>query len=89
MFVELESESGGYRDVAGQIERLSKVPGSRLIPVQEVLFVALLLETGLLLMLIPWSALWERNYFVEWSPVLTGAADQQLHARRRSPALAS
>ena len=24
-------------------------------------------------MLIPWSALWERNYFVEWSPVLTGA----------------
>ena len=25
VFVELESESGGYRDVAGQIERLSKV----------------------------------------------------------------
>ena len=24
VFVELESESGGYRDVAGQIERLSK-----------------------------------------------------------------
>ena len=24
-------------------------------------------------MLIPWSAFWERNYFVEWSPVLTGA----------------
>ena len=23
-------------------------------------------------MLIPWSAFWERNYFVEWSPVLTG-----------------
>ena len=21
-------------------------------------------------MLIPWSAFWERNYFVEWSPVL-------------------
>ena len=34
VFVELESESGGYRDVAGQIERLSKVAGSRLIPVQ-------------------------------------------------------
>jgi hypothetical protein len=27
----------------------------------------LLLETGLLLVLIPWSAFWERNYFVEWS----------------------
>jgi tetratricopeptide (TPR) repeat protein len=25
VFVELESESGGYRDVAGQIERLAKV----------------------------------------------------------------
>ena len=23
-------------------------------------------------MLIPWSAFWERNYFVEWSPVLAG-----------------
>ena len=34
VFVELESESGGYRDVAGQIERLSKVAGSRLISVQ-------------------------------------------------------
>jgi hypothetical protein len=23
-------------------------------------------------MLMPWSAFWERNYFVDWSPVLTG-----------------
>ena len=23
-------------------------------------------------MLIPWSAFWERNYFVEWSPILNG-----------------
>lgn len=30
----------------------------------------MLLETGLLLVLIPWSTFWERNYFVEWSPVL-------------------
>ena len=29
------------------------------------MFVALLLETGLLLVLIPWSAFWDRNYFVE------------------------
>ena len=34
------------------------------------MFVALLLETGLLLILIPWSAFWERNYFVEGSDVL-------------------
>lgn len=31
------------------------------------MFIALLLEAGLLLVLIPWSAFWERNYFVEWS----------------------
>jgi hypothetical protein len=23
-------------------------------------------------MLIPWSAFWERNYFVDWSPALQG-----------------
>ena len=28
---------------------------------------ALLLETGLLLILIPWSVFWERNYFIQWS----------------------
>jgi hypothetical protein len=32
--------------------------------------VALLLETGLLLVLIPWSAFWERNYFLQWSEAL-------------------
>jgi len=34
--------------------------------------VALLLESGLLLVLIPWSAFWERNYFVEGSAALAG-----------------
>jgi hypothetical protein len=29
-----------------------------------------LLETGLLLVLVPWSAFWERNYFAELVPVL-------------------
>lgn len=28
---------------------------------------ALLLESGLLLMLIPWSSFWEHNYFIEAS----------------------
>ena len=31
-----------------------------------------MLETGLLLILIPWSAFWERNYFFEWSRLLSG-----------------
>lgn len=29
-----------------------------------------MLETGLLLVLIPWSAFWDRNFFVEWSGAL-------------------
>jgi hypothetical protein len=29
--------------------------------------VALLLEAGLLLVLIPWSAFWDRNVFIEWA----------------------
>lgn len=31
---------------------------------------ALLLEAGLLLVLIPWSTFWDRNYFLEVVPVL-------------------
>jgi hypothetical protein len=34
------------------------------------LLVALLLEAGLLLILIPWSAFWDRNYFVEAVPAV-------------------
>jgi hypothetical protein len=34
------------------------------------LFVALLLEAGLLLILIPWSTFWDRNYFGEVVPSL-------------------
>ena len=31
---------------------------------------ALLLEAGLLLVLIPWSAFWDRNYFAETVPLI-------------------
>lgn len=34
------------------------------------MFVALLIEAGLLLILIPWSTFWDRNYFVESLPAL-------------------
>jgi hypothetical protein len=30
----------------------------------------LLIELGLLLIVVPWSAFWERNYFSQLSPVL-------------------
>jgi hypothetical protein len=35
-----------------------------------VLYVVVCLEVGLFLTLVPWSAIWERNYFLEIYPVL-------------------
>ena len=38
--------------------------------VRRLFYVAYFLEVGLLLVLVPWSAFWERNYFVGWFPAL-------------------
>jgi hypothetical protein len=37
---------------------------------RRLLYVAYFLEVGLLLVLVPWSAFWERNYFVGIFPAL-------------------
>ena len=37
---------------------------------RRLLYVAYFLEVGLLLVLVPWSAFWERNYFVGLYPPL-------------------
>jgi hypothetical protein len=37
---------------------------------RRLLYVAYFLEVGLLLVLVPWSAFWERNYFVAMYPPL-------------------
>jgi hypothetical protein len=37
---------------------------------KRLLFVAYFLEVGLLLVLVPWSAFWERNYFAASLPFL-------------------
>jgi hypothetical protein len=37
---------------------------------KRLLFVAYFLEVGLLLVLVPWSGFWERNYFATTFPVL-------------------
>lgn len=34
------------------------------------MYIAFFLEVGLLLIVVPWSAFWEGNYFVETWPVL-------------------
>jgi hypothetical protein len=36
----------------------------------RLLFVAYFIEVGLLLILVPWSAMWERNYFAGSVPLL-------------------
>jgi hypothetical protein len=37
---------------------------------KRLLLVAYFIEVGLLLVLVPWSPFWERNYFLTASPVL-------------------
>ncbi len=37
---------------------------------RRLLIIALLIELGLLLIVVPWSAYWERNYFAQISPVV-------------------
>ena len=37
---------------------------------KRLLFVAYFLEVGLLLVLVPWSAFWDRNYFAASLPAL-------------------
>ena len=38
---------------------------------RRLLIIALLVELGLLLIVVPWSAYWERNYFAQVSPVVS------------------
>ncbi len=36
----------------------------------RLLYIAYFLEVGLILVFVPWSAFWDRNYFAESLPVL-------------------
>ena len=38
---------------------------------RRLLVIALLVELGLLLMVVPWSIYWERNYFAQMSPLVS------------------
>lgn len=37
---------------------------------RPLLLIAVLIELGLLLIVVPWSAYWERNYFAQVSPMV-------------------
>src|SRR5688500_4524209 len=41
----------------------------------RLLLVALFLETGFVLIVVPWSTYWERNYFAESLPLLQAILD--------------
>jgi hypothetical protein len=38
--------------------------------VRRLLVIAVLIELGLLLIVVPWSAYWDRNYFAQLSPIV-------------------
>lgn len=38
----------------------------------RLLVILLLLETGAVLIIVPWSVFWERNLFLDWMPILRG-----------------
>lgn len=37
---------------------------------RRLLVIAALIELGLLLIVVPWSAYWDRNYFAQLSPIV-------------------
>lgn len=37
---------------------------------RRLLIIAVLIELGLLLIVVPWSAYWDRNYFAQTSPLV-------------------
>ena len=49
--------------------RTSRREGDLLI--RRLVYIAFFLETGLLLIFLPWSSFWSRNYFVAHWPALT------------------
>ena len=44
--------------------------GSHLHVLRRLVFVAFFVEVGLLLIVLPWSSFWERNYFAYLWPIL-------------------
>ncbi len=44
--------------------------GTHISTLSRLLYIAYFLEVGLILVFVPWSAFWERNYFAESLPLL-------------------
>ena len=64
----MPSAVGAYRDVADRAAARCGHWGSALI--RRLVLVAFFIEVGLLLLVLPWSTFWERNYFIQALPAL-------------------
>jgi hypothetical protein len=60
--------AGAYREVAHPAAPRSGHGGNALI--RRLVLVAFFIEVGLLLVVLPWSSFWERNYFIQAAPAL-------------------
>ena len=54
----------------GPIGRVGKPKGDDIWRLNRVLVVVYLVEVGLVLIVVPWTRFWDRNYFVESLPLL-------------------
>ena len=55
---------------------------------RRLLYAAYFLEVGLLLVVLPWTVFWDRNYLFDLVPAHPPVDSEQLRARRRSRASA-
>ena len=65
---DLEFDAASYRDVAERLARLTRTLGSPRL--MALLLAALFVEVGFVLLVVPWSVLWDRNYFIDVFPQL-------------------
>ena len=71
VFLELQAESGTYRDVARRVERLRRAGGpAEADLLRRLLFAAYFFEVGLLLVIVPWSTFWDQNALLEAIPAV-------------------
>ena len=61
---------------AGAIEQAPPAPAYRWYhKVSALLFIVFCLEIGVVLLILPWSAYWDNNFFATWTPTLRDVWD--------------
>lgn len=65
-------KSSGGREAFGIASRAAVTGAERIMGDRQwfILYVVVCLEVGIFLTLVPWSAVWERNYFLDAYPTL-------------------